>query len=154
MMVSAHCSPLNSEDAEEADMMLVDVLTPSFLFPAGLHQKDLLKECTDRLQLPSKKTLKLYYLIDTDTREQQNHRMALLVQDSKFSLPYVEDLAVENDLLRDRLDSSLDAFSSAQEALARAKAELAAEKQRRKAAEARLKELEAQLGQQRKRDTV
>ena len=81
-------------------------------------------------------------MIDTETREQQNHRMAVLVPDTKFGLHYTESLASNNDLLRDRLDVSLESFSSAYEELQRVKSELVQEKQRRKAAEVRIKELE------------
>lgn len=83
MRVSASSSPLNSEDAEEADLVCVDVLTPTFLFPSSIHHKDVMAECVKRLSLTSEKSLKLYYLIDVDTREQQNHRMAVLVQDTR-----------------------------------------------------------------------
>ena len=96
------------------------------------------------------------YLIDTETREQQNHRMAVAVQRSKFSLPYVEELASDNDLLRDRLASCTEAFCGAHDMLARMRTEMAQEKQRRKAAEARVKELEEMLGREadNKRGTV
>jgi hypothetical protein len=59
----------------------VDVLAPSFLFPASVQHKELVQECTQRLKV-DQKALKLFYLIDTETREQQNHRMAVLVQDT------------------------------------------------------------------------
>lgn len=68
--------------------------------------------------------------------------MAVLVQGSRFSLPFVEETVSDNDLLRDRLVNVTEAFVASQEALSKAKAELAQEKQRRKACEARLKELE------------
>jgi hypothetical protein len=155
MMVSPHCTPPDSEELEDQDQVLVDVLTPSLVLPSNLARKELLRECVDRLQLPSAGSLKLYYLIDSETREQQNYRMAVAVCDTKFSLPYVEGLATDNDLLRDRLGSASDAFAMTYEALQRSKAELAQEKQRRKAAEARVKELEETLQVvQNKRGTV
>ncbi len=154
--------------------MIVDVLAPSFLFPASVQHKEMVRECTERLRVEHK-TLKLFYLIDTETREQQNHRMAVLVQDTsedhgasflgfsflflflrslaEFSLPFVEELASDNDLLRDRLGTSLDAFAGTYAALQAVKTELTQEKTRRKAAEAKVKELEKQLAQQ-KRGTV
>ena len=132
---------------------MVDVLAPTFLFPASLGSKEIVKESVKRLDLPDSKTLKLFYLIDSETREQQNHRMALLVQESKFSLPYVEELAQENDLLRDRLGTALDACSTNQDALYVTRAELELERKKRKAAEARVKELERLLIVQ-KRGTV
>jgi hypothetical protein len=70
--------------------------------------------------------------------------MAVLVPDTKFGLHYAESLAEDNDLLRDRLDVSLESFSSAYEELQRVKNELAQEKQRRKMAENKLKEMEVQ----------
>ena len=156
MMVSPHCTPPDSEELEDQDQVLVDILTPSLVLPSNLARKELLRECVDRLQLSSSGSLKLYYLIDTETREQQNYRMAVAVSDSKFSLPYVEGLATDNDLLRDRLGSASEAFSVTYETLQRSKAELAQEKQRRKAAEARVKELEEmlQLVHENKRGTV
>jgi hypothetical protein len=173
MFVSPHMPPVSSEDAEEADLVLVDVLAPSFLFPASVQHKELVKECVERLKLSSDRQLKvtkkkkkgekkfiwlnsnnqLYYLIDTETREQQNHRMAVLVQETKFSLPFVDQVVESNDVLRDRLNTSLEAFSSTYSALQAAKFDLAQEKTRRKVAEAKVKELEKQIALQ-KRGTV
>lgn len=70
-----------------------------------------------------------------------------------MSLPYIEELAVDNDLLQDRLGTSLQAFATAHEALQVAKAELELEKKKRKAAEAKVKELQQLLLVQ-KRGTV
>lgn len=123
------------------------------MFPASLGSKEIAKESAKRLDLAEGKTLKLFYLIDSETREQQNHRMAVLVQESKFSLPFVEELAQDNDLLKDRLSTALDAFSTNKEALQVTRAELELERKKRKAAEARVKELERLLIVQ-KRGTV
>lgn len=79
--------------------------------------------------------------------------MAVLVQDTKFSMPYVDGLASSNDVLRDRLGTSLEAFSATYAALQAAKFDLTQEKTRRKAAEAKVKELEKQIALQ-KRGTV
>jgi hypothetical protein len=68
-------------------------------------------------------------------------------------MPFVEELASDNDLLRDRLGTSLDAFAGTYSSLQALKFELTQEKTRRKAAEAKVKELEKQLAQQ-KRGTV
>ncbi len=157
-MVSATCSPVNSEDAEESELVCVDVLTPTFLFPSTIHHKDITSECVKRLGLaPSGEALKLYYLIDVDTREQQNHRMAVLVQDTRFSLQYVESIVKENELVRDRLSATVDAFSMTSEALAASVEQLEGEKRRRKAAETRVRQLEEQLAlheAQRKRGSM
>ncbi len=170
---SPHMQPISSSDAEEADLVLVDVLAPSFLFPASAKHTEVVKECTARLKLANNSQIKLYYLIgkkrkekkkilsffvhfllaDTETREQQNHRMAVLVEDTKFSISYVEDLANSNDILRGRLSESLDAFSTTYSALQAAKFDLTQEKTRRKMAEQKVKELEKQIAQQ-KRGTV
>jgi hypothetical protein len=58
MFVSPHMPPVSVEDAEEADLVLVDVLAPSFLFPASVQHKDLVKECVSRLKLSSDRQLK------------------------------------------------------------------------------------------------
>jgi len=68
-------------------LVLVDVLAPTFLFPASLPSNEIVKESVKRLGLQDGKMLKLFYLIDSETREQQNHRMAVLVQESSKKIP-------------------------------------------------------------------
>ena len=58
MRTSAMSTPLNSEDAEDADLVCVDVLTPTLLFPSSIHHKDIKKQCAARLALPSEKAIK------------------------------------------------------------------------------------------------
>jgi hypothetical protein len=104
---SAFVKVMDSDDLEDNDLILVDLLTPTLLLPSSVQHKDLVKECVSRLELPSEKAIKvssfsvcvfvflffffffdfffrlqLYYLIDSETLEQQNHRMAIVVQDS------------------------------------------------------------------------
>jgi hypothetical protein len=59
MFISQHMPPISSDDAEEADLVFVDVLAPSFLFPASVQHKDLVKECVSKLKLSSDRQLKV-----------------------------------------------------------------------------------------------
>ena len=53
--------------------------------PAVETREDVLSEACKRLGVESE-SLKLFYLIDTETKEQQNHRMAIAIPDTKLRL--------------------------------------------------------------------
>jgi uncharacterized metal-binding protein len=63
----------------------------------------------------------------------------------EFGLNYVQAMASDNELLRDRLGTALESFAVSYDELHVAKAELEVEKKKRKAAEAKVKELERAL---------
>ena len=76
---SPHMQPISSSDAEEADLVLVDVLAPSFLFPASAKHTEVVKECTARLKLANNSQIKLYYLIGKKRIEKKNSLFFLFI---------------------------------------------------------------------------
>lgn len=47
------------QEAEDADLVCVDVLTPTFLFPSSIHHKDIMAECVKRMALPQESAVKV-----------------------------------------------------------------------------------------------
>ena len=69
-----------------SELMCVDLLTPTFLFPSSLGHGEIKAECKKRLELQSTQGIDLFYLIDVDTKEHKKNRIALLVNDSDTAI--------------------------------------------------------------------
>eukprot|EP01099_Mayorella_cantabrigiensis_P003562 TRINITY_DN2708_c0_g2_i1.p1 TRINITY_DN2708_c0_g2~~TRINITY_DN2708_c0_g2_i1.p1 ORF type:complete len:142 (-),score=39.81 TRINITY_DN2708_c0_g2_i1:121-546(-) len=96
----------------------VDVLTPSFVYPAKLSYQELIKKCREELDLTDREKVQLCSLtvLEKDggtgepSEEENKERLAFLIERNNWSLEFIAYTFEENKRLSEKLEKSADAL--------------------------------------------